>query len=274
MGDLALKTVAILAVLKIVATATCYGSGNAGGIFGPSLFIGAMIGGATGSIAHSLAPHITAGPGAYALVGMGAAFAGIVRTPITSVIMIFEMTRDYSIIVPLMISNLISFFVSYRLQRQPIYDALAHQEGVYLPGAESREQLARLRVQSVVRTADEPLPAETNLPSAVEYLQRKELNAWPVAHGDRLLGLLTMRLLGDGTIESKGAVGELFDGWPAFTYVHPDESLSLALERMGAAGVDALPVVSRADIRRILGVITLPEVLRAYGLQAVRHAAG
>jgi CIC family chloride channel protein len=88
-----------------------------------------MIGGAVGSIAHTLAPGITAAPGAYALVGMGAAFAGIVRTPITSVIMIFEMTRDYSIIVPLMISNMISFLVSYRLQRQPIYDALAHQEG-------------------------------------------------------------------------------------------------------------------------------------------------
>jgi CIC family chloride channel protein len=210
----------------------------------------------------------------YALVGMGAGFAGIVRTLITSVIMIFEMTRDYSIIVPLMISNLISFFVSHRLQRQPIYDALAHQEGVYLPGAESREQLSRLRVQSVVRIADEPLPAETDLPSAIEYLQRKELNAWPVARGERLLGLLTTRLLDGDGIESKAAIGELFDGWPAYAYVHPDQSLSIALERMGAAGVDALPVVSRADIRRLLGVITLPEVLRAYGLQPVRHAPG
>jgi CIC family chloride channel protein len=271
MGDLALKTVAILAVLKIVATATCYGSGNAGGIFAPSLFIGAMIGGATGSIAHTLAPHITAGPGAYALVGMGAAFAGIIRTPITSVLMIFEMTRDYSIIVPLMISNLISFFVSYRLQRQPIYDALAQQEGVHLPTAESSEQRSRLQVQSVVRQADEPLPAETDPRSAAEYLRRKELNAWPVAQGERLLGLLTMRQLGGDAIESKGAVGELFDGRPPSTYVHPDESLSLALERMGGAGVDALPVVSRADIRQLLGVITLPEVLRAYGLQPVRH---
>jgi CBS domain-containing protein len=83
-----------------------------------------------------------------------------------------------------------------------------------------------------------------------------------------------MRRLGDGAIESKAVIGELFDGWPAFTYVHPDESLSIALERMGAAGVDALPVVSRADIRRVLGVITMPEVLRAYGLQSVRYAPG
>jgi H+/Cl- antiporter ClcA len=103
----------LLAVLKLVATALCYGSGNAGGIFGPSLFIGAMIGGAVGSVAHALFPAYTADPGAYALVGMGTAFAGIVWTPLTSVIMIFELTRDYTIIVPLMISNLIAFFISY-----------------------------------------------------------------------------------------------------------------------------------------------------------------
>ena len=132
----------ILAVMKIIATPLCYSSGNAGGIFGPSLFIGAMLGGAVGGIAHHLLPTLTANPGAYALVGMGTAFAGIVRTPLTSVIMIFEMTRDYAIIVPLMISNLISFFISRQLQPEPIYEALALQEGVYLPTGESREELA------------------------------------------------------------------------------------------------------------------------------------
>jgi len=128
-GDLVLRTVAILAVLKIVATAVCYASGNAGGIFGPSLFIGAMLGATVGSVAHLIMPNYTAGPGAYALVGMGTAFAGIVRAPLTSVIMIFELTRDYSIIVPLMVSNLIAFFISYRLQPQPIYEALLRQIG-------------------------------------------------------------------------------------------------------------------------------------------------
>ncbi len=111
-GDFPLRTVALLAVLKIIATPMCYSSGNAGGIFGPSLFIGAMIGGSVGDGCACTVPEVTATPGAYALVGMGAAFAGIVRTPLTSVIMIFEMTRDYSIVVPLMISNMISFFIS------------------------------------------------------------------------------------------------------------------------------------------------------------------
>src|SRR5579872_7076957 len=169
-GDFALKTIAVLAILKIIATAACYGSGNAGGIFGPSLFIGAMIGGSVGSVAHALFPNVTANPGAYALVGMGAAFAGIVRSPMTSVIMIFEMTRDYSIIVPLMIANMISFFISQRLQRAPIYEALALQEGVFLPTGESREELSGTRVAQVMKTGPEPLPADLSVATAAQML--------------------------------------------------------------------------------------------------------
>ena len=101
---------ALLVLLKVVATATCYASGNAGGIFGPSLFIGAMRAERWAASRTCCCPITPAASGAYALVGMGAAFAGIVRVPLTSVIMIFEITRDYSIIVPLMIANLISYF--------------------------------------------------------------------------------------------------------------------------------------------------------------------
>ena len=210
-GATPLRTVVLMGVLKIIATATCYSSGNAGGIFGPSLFIGAMVGGAVGSIAHHFFPAYTANPGAYALIGMGTAFAGIIRTPLTSVIMIFELTRDYSIIVPLMISNLISFVISYHLQREPIYDALAQQEGVHLPGAEDREHFTASRVGDVLQ------PVEGTPP-------------------------------------------------PLDSYIHVDQPLSLALERMGSAGVDVLAVVSRADRSEILGVVTLQAVLKAYGI--------
>ena len=115
-GHMALKMMLLLLALKCGHDRTCYSSGNAGGIFGPSLFIGAMLGGSVGQIAHSLFPDHTGNAGAYALVGMGAAFAGIVRTPMTSVIMIFEVTRDYTIIVPLMIANMCSYVLaqSYR----------------------------------------------------------------------------------------------------------------------------------------------------------------
>ena len=263
-GDMLLRTVVILAVLKIVATASCYASGNAGGIFGPSLFIGATIGGAVGSVAHALFPAWTATPGAYALVGMGAAFAGIVRTPLTSVIMIFEVTRDYSIIVPLMIANLISFFVSYRLQRQPIYEALAYQEGVYLPGEEDRERLTRLRVSDIVRPGN-PVSADATLESIQARVDASPHKAWPVADGGLLWGLITRSQF--ETANGAGLVSDLVGPNSEFPYVHPDQPLSLALDKMGAAGIDVLPVVSRADIHKLLGVVTLNETLNAYGLK-------
>ena len=145
-GQMLIGAMALLVVLKMVATSSCYASGNAGGIFGPALFMGAMMGGAVGGVAHILMPDYTGSVGAYALVGMGAAFAGIVRVPLTSVIMVFEITRDYSIIVPLMIANLISYFISSRLQREPIYEALQHQDGVRLPsGSRAREDLLMVR---------------------------------------------------------------------------------------------------------------------------------
>ena len=214
-GDMAIRTVATLLVLKIIATATCYSSGNAGGIFGPSLFIGAMIGGLVGSAVHSWFPAVTAGPGAYALVGMGAAFAGIIRTPLTSVIMIFELTRDYSIIVPVMIANLISFVISYQLQREPIYEALAHQQGIYLPSGE-RAHDSRMLVAAVMRKI-EPEEFVEPEPKAV---------------------------------------------------IHPDHPLSIALEKLGESRRDILPVVSRADLQRVLGVISIQDVLAAYGVEA------
>ena len=139
-GQMALKMMLLLLALKLVATTTSYGSGNAGGIFGPALFIGAMLGGAVGQIAHTLLPDHTGNAGAYALVGMGAAFAGIIRTPMTSVIMIFEVTRDYTIIVPLMIANLCSYVLAQKLQRLPVYEALSRQDGIKMPSAAHRPE--------------------------------------------------------------------------------------------------------------------------------------
>jgi CIC family chloride channel protein len=132
-GDLVLSAMIGLCVLKSVATIVSYASGNAGGIFAPSLYIGAMAGGAIGMLVHSYAPFPTASPGAYALVGMGTLFAGIIRAPMTSVFMIFEITQDYQIIVPLMVANLLSFTISAHYQPQPVYHALLRQDNVHLP---------------------------------------------------------------------------------------------------------------------------------------------
>src|SRR4030095_1852479 len=130
-----LKTMVLLCALKLIATTVSYSSGNAGGIFAPSLYIGAMAGGGWCSFVHRLAPRHTATAGAYALVGMGTLFAGIIRAPMTSVFMIFEITQDYQILVPLMVANLLSFVISRRYQPAPVYHALLQQDGVHLPSA-------------------------------------------------------------------------------------------------------------------------------------------
>jgi CIC family chloride channel protein len=265
-GDAPIKAVMLLAVLKIIATPVCYSSGNAGGIFGPSLFIGAMIGGAVGGGAHSLLPAITANPGAYALVGMGTAFAGIVRTPLTSVIMIFEMTRDYSIIVPLMISNLISFFISRRLQPEPIYEALALQEGVYLPTGEEREELAGVRVSEIMDRDAVLLPAGAGFEQARAFLAEHACNSWPVGDKGCVDGVIAMQQL-DSVPEGALTLRDLMADESGFPHVHMDHAASQVLERMRARGVDSLPVVSRADIRQLLGVVTLNRILSAYGIQ-------
>jgi chloride channel protein, CIC family len=284
-GDLVLQVVVLLSILKIVATAVSYASGNAGGIFGPSLFIGAMMGGAVGSVAHRVLPGYTAGPGAYALVGMGTAFAGIVRTPMTSVIMIFEMTRDYTIIVPLMISNLIAFFISQRFQREPIYEALAHQDGVHLPTAESRSDQGRVRVSQVMRPAPVLLAPTISVSSAMERVTDHRadepkkaalLDAWPVGEGRELVGMIQQSQLQQAVShgDSNKTLAEIgnssFDLHHAdaeeFPHVHPDHTLSLALERMGTTKLHVLPVVSRANVRQLLGIVVLADVLEAYGV--------
>ena len=167
-GKMAFNLMFLLVVLKLLAVTTSYASGNAGGIFGPALFIGAMLGGTVGTVAHHLLPAYTATPGAYALVGMGAVFAGIVRAPMTSVLMIFEMTQDYAVIVPLMIANLVSLFIASRLQHEPIYEALAVQDGIHLPTAETRQRHGQRQVVRVMQTATELLPAEITVREALE----------------------------------------------------------------------------------------------------------
>ncbi|HMD38117.1 MAG TPA: chloride channel protein [Candidatus Acidoferrum sp.] len=266
-GGMALKLMILLLVLKLFAVTTCYASGNAGGIFGPSLFLGSMLGGIVGTVAHNFFPAYAATPGAYALVGMGAVFAGIVRAPMTSVVMIFEITRDYAVIVPLMISNLVSLFIASRLQKQPIYEALARQDGIHLPTAETREQEGHLQVILAMRPAKEILLADMTLNEALEKVRASDSTAWPVLAPEGLLGVLSF-----GKLQQAAAAGpetnrirDLMDG-NDFPHLHVDHPLSLALERMGTCQANSLPVVNRANVHKLEGIVTLKDVLALYGV--------
>ncbi|MGO9271649.1 MAG: chloride channel protein [Terriglobia bacterium] len=266
-GTMAFQLMALLVVLKLVAVTTSYGSGNAGGIFGPSLFIGAMLGGTLGSVAHHLMPGYTATPGAYALVGMGTLFAGIVRAPMTSVLMIFETTRDYAVIVPLMISNLVSFFISARFQPQPIYEALALQDGIHLPSAETRQRQGKRQVIRAMQAATEVLSGQMTVREALDQAHASQFRAWPVTDRRGVVGVVSLATLERELAEGGAAkqLGELVDA-RAFPHVHTDQLLDLALERMGTARLELLPVVNRADAHKLEGIVTLRDVLGSYGV--------
>jgi chloride channel protein, CIC family len=266
-GGMAVRLMVLLLILKLLAVTTSYASGNAGGIFGPSLFIGAMLGGIVGNVAHGLLPTYVATPGVYALVGMGTAFAGIVRAPMTSVVMIFEITRDYAVIVPLMISNLVSFFISSRLQRQPIYEVLARQDGIHLPSAEARQQEGQLQVTQAMRPATEILTAQMTVTEALEKTESSQFRSWPVSDERGVVGMVSRSNLQHALAE--GATTRPLSGLVDsrdFPHVHLDHSLHFALERMGAAQLDTLPVVSRADVHKLEGIVTLRDVLDSYGV--------
>lgn len=271
-GRTALGIMALLVVLKLLAVTTSYGSGNAGGIFGPALFIGAMLGGTVGGIAHRLLPEYTAAAGAYALVGMGTLFAGIIRAPMTSVLMIFETTQDYAVIVPLMISNLLSFFVSSRLQREPIYDALAYQDGIHLPSAATRQQRGGRQVGNLMRSAAETLSPSITVAEALTFSRTSQYQCWPVCDKQGVVGVVNVEKLQRAADEQKGTkqVADILDG-RAFPHLHADQSIHMALERMGEAGMDLLPVVSRADVHTLEGIVLQRDVLDSYRIGEDRN---
>jgi len=265
-GQMAFRLMLLLLLLKLFAVTTCYASGNAGGIFGPSLFLGAMVGGSVGTVAHHFFPLLTAAPGAYALVGMGAVFAGVVRTPMTSVLIIFEMTQDYAVIVPLMIANLVSLFVASLLQHEPIYEALAVQDGIHLPSAATRRKLDRYTVAGIMKEPASLLEGSISVREALGRIRASGHRSALVADPRGVIGIVTQAQLEVEVDENSGNTLDDLMAQPIFPHIHTDQGLNLALERMGSNQIDLLPVVSRADIHQLVGIITLADVLDAYGV--------
>jgi CIC family chloride channel protein len=225
-----------------------------------------MVGATVGGIAHHWLPAHTASPGAYALVGMGTLFAGIVRAPMTSVLMIFETTQDYAVIVPLMISNLVSLFISSCLQKEPIYEALAHQDGIHLPHGPSRRHADSRPVAQLLRPAEEILDASMTASAALELTASSRYRSWPICDSYGVIGVVSRKAIKMTAEQEPGKpIGKLSDG-PMFPHLHGDQSLHVALERMGACGLTLLPIVSRADVHKLEGIVLMRDVLNAYGI--------
>jgi CIC family chloride channel protein len=179
--------------------------------------------------------------------------------------MIFELTRDYSIIVPLMISNTIAYLISERLQHLPIYEALAKQDGIHMPDPHSKTQLGE--ALTVMRTEPMVLPAASSVADALEQVKNSDFDAWPVSDNGRFRGMIRhaelARVL---ALENQGStLGELLEQPETFPHVHADQPLPVVLERMGASGLNVLPVLGRANLHELIGIVVLDDVLTAYG---------
>ena len=262
-GGLLFGAMLTLCCVKLAATVISYCSGNAGGIFAPSLYIGAMAGGAVGTIINRIAPFPNADAGAYALVGMGTLFAGIIRAPITSVFMIFEITQDYQIIVPLMVANLLSFVISRRYQPIPVYEALLRQDGIHLPSPALRSGLRARLARDLMGHEAPLLPDDLPAEGAWQIGQRDGRDAYLVGTRDRIVGIVTIEQLAAARDAARGSepIASLVDA--TFVHVHPDHALDVVLERF-AETPELLPVVSREDVRRLEGVITADDVTRSF----------
>jgi CIC family chloride channel protein len=271
-GGLLLKTMIGLCVVKACATIVSYSSGNAGGIFAPSLFIGAMAGGAVGMVVHLVAPFPTGDPGAYALVGMGTLFAGIIRAPLTSVFMIFEITQDYQILVPLMVANLLSFAISKRFQPTPVYHALLKQDGVHLPSAEATAGPTARTARDLMRDAVALVPGDCPIAVASEEADRHpETPAYLIGTGDRLTGVVSRETIAAAVKAGRGGEPIAAIADDRGLHVHADHPVEIALDRF-AETAGLLPVVSRADAHRVEGVVTLDSIMRFVGRKAAAPA--
>ena len=253
----------VLAGLKIVATLLSFVSGTPGGMFAPTLFIGAMLGAAVGGAERVFLPHLAAAPGTYALVGMGVLFAGFLRAPMTSVFMVLEVSGNYSIIVPVILANTFAYVISRGLQPIAIFDLLTRQDGLELPSMEEQREEGVLRVEDAMR------PLEGAVVEAAETVEQALGKAEPSANEDVLVRLtpsgwssVTKQQLRALAVAGKGgdSVGSLALG--RIPDLHPDHSLEVALRYVNRWPL--VPVVSRADMRQIEGVISERDVLERY----------
>ncbi len=265
-GQLAVRVLLALCLMKLAATVFSYSSGGAGGIFAPALFIGGMLGGAVGFLDVTLLNHPGDEVGAFALVGMGAVFAGIIRAPMTSVLIIFEMTGSYGLILPLMIANMSAYALARHWRPLPIYEALLEQDGIHLPHRRGRmsHALEQLRVSEAMTTDMVTLPAQLTITQALERISQYDFSTYPVVdESDRFVGLITQvrlrrtQAVGDGGRTVRQLVVPCDS-------VFPDQPLVRAVVRMTKSKARQLAVLDRNDGRRLVGWLTMSDIVRAH----------
>jgi CIC family chloride channel protein len=258
---------AVLVIAKFAATVLCYSSGGAGGIFAPVLFVGGMLGGVFGQLDRTLLDHTSTEIGAFALVGMGAFFAAVIRAPLTSVLIIFEMTRSYELILPLMIANTVAYMFARGTHRLPIYEALLEQDGLRLPQTQrTAATLSSFRVGDAMTTELVTLAHDDSVARAFEHIRGLPYTMYPVVLDDRrITGLVSeaklRRCMADG--RSEELVGSLAR---AEHWLRAEEPLGEAVIRMNALGARQMAVIDAPG--QLVGVLAMSDVVRAHAQAA------
>jgi CIC family chloride channel protein len=272
---LVLKAVLALMAAKMLASAFSYGSGMSGGVLGPSMFVGGMLGAATWHVLAYIDSSAQIEHGAFALVGMGAVFAAVIRVPITSILLIFEMTYNYEIILPLMIANAIAYAVASYFSPLSIYEAFLFQDGIHLGHAPKTDALARITAASVMTQDVVTLPDDITVAEALNVVGRLEFNGYPVLRDGHMVGLITTGDL--RRLEAEGRQAEMVADLMTrkVVHAHPDQTLDTVILKLAQRELSQLPVVSRVDDTRLLGIVTLRDVARAQArLAAMQYSLG
>ena len=272
--SLPLGLMAALLVTKMLATSFTLGSGNSGGVFAPSLFVGAIVGGMVGSVAHSIWPEVAVNPGAYAIVGMAAVFSGAARAPITAVLIVFEMSNDYKLILPLMLATVLSTLLAEHLFSESIYTLKLKLKGITLQRGRDLDVMQSLQVREAM-TPDPYLVQEDMSISALgDLLQRTHHHSFPVV--DQALNLIGMVSLRDyERVAEKPHIVELrvrdIATLGRLLIAYEDEPLSEIVQRLAVRGINKLPVVSRNDPKRVVGSIRREDIVKAYNIALARR---
>ncbi len=271
-GGVAWEILLLLVAAKILAVSITIGSGGSGGVFAPSLFIGAMVGGAVGTIVHSLWPETTAVPGAYALVGMGGVVAAAAHAPITAIVIIFELTSDYKIILPLMITCITATLLATQLQRSSIYTLKLLRRGVDLWAGKTVNVLRHLHARDVLRSDFTTVSMDEKTVLVVSrFIDNPGGSVFVVDSSQQLMGVITINeirpILKDlESLKNLLTAGDIMctSGYPVFS---PDDALDLVMHRFGMYRFEA-PVVADG---RIIGAVWPEDVIRRYSSEVFKR---
>jgi len=274
-GNLALQMTLGLLILKLLATIITLGSGGSGGIFAPSLFMGAMLGGAFGQIANLLFPEISAPAGAYALVGMAAFFSGTAHAPVTSILILFEMTGDYRIILPLMLATVISTLVSRSISPESIYTLKLTRRGIHLQEGKDIDVMQAVTVSEAMTTDLDIVPLDMSLNELASVFEKTHHHGFPVIGADgKLAGVVTIqdfeRALDAGSVDGK-TVAEIAT-LDTLVVAYEHEPMWSALKKFGLRDVGRLPVVKQEDEGELVGVIRRKDIIQAYNLAIIKRS--